>query len=115
MLNYSSKVDETLEMKIYITHMLFSKNRMSSEFSSILSSTINSASLLPGNSESTADLLKEQNPEVLIHRSATTLKQVTSFNVVAEHVADSSNLARPHLSMTSTSTEEIPSFSVTVL
>lgn len=38
--------------------MSFSNIRMSSEFSSELSSTVNSASLLPGNSDSSAEVLK---------------------------------------------------------
>lgn len=45
--------------------MSFSNNRMSSEFSRELSSTIDSASLLPGNSESPEEVLKDtlnENP-----------------------------------------------------
>lgn len=46
------------DVDVIAAHMSFSKNRMSSEFSSVLSSTVSSASLLPGNSESSAEDLK---------------------------------------------------------
>lgn len=44
--------DTTLVLFGLSTHISVSNNRMSSEFSSELSSTMSSASLLPGNSES---------------------------------------------------------------
>lgn len=45
-------------LSLHRTHMLFSKNRMSSEFSSELSSTINCASLPPGKDETSLEILQ---------------------------------------------------------
>lgn len=46
----------------FLTYMSVSNTRMSSEFSSVLSSTMSSASLLPGNSESSVKDLKKPQP-----------------------------------------------------
>lgn len=48
-----------------LTHMSVSNSRMSSVFSSELSSTINSASLLPGNSVSSAKDLKSRFDKII--------------------------------------------------
>lgn len=84
--------------------MSFSNSRMSSEFSSELSSTVNSASLLPGNSESSAKDLK-----------ATWNKILLTWRHIHIIYKDGVVWLGPHLTMASTSTEEIPSCSVTLL
>lgn len=57
-LNVKLEICEMLMWSEPTTHMSFSKNRMLSEFSNVLSSTVSSANLLPGNSESSAEDLK---------------------------------------------------------
>lgn len=89
-----------------ITYMLFSKNLISSELRSALSSTINSASLLPGNTVSGTHVLRTVGNKILlawrcIHRYS---DGVVYYNGVKSHIP-----------MVSTSTDEIPSFPVTLL
>lgn len=86
--------------------MLSSKKRTSSEFSSELSSTINSASLLPGNSDSASEVLKTTQNKILL---------ISSYSCYTQWLWCSSNRVILHLSIASTSTEETPSTSMTLL
>lgn len=88
--------------------MSVSNTRMSSEFSSVLSSTMSSASLLPGNSESSVkDLKKQQQP----NKNCDQILD-THFNMTMQ--CGLSNGAS-YIPISSTSAEGIPSISVTLL
>lgn len=80
---------------LLVAYMLFSKDLRSSEFSRKLISTMASASLLPGNRESSAAVLKVTKVKLLLDLQPSKRSS--------------------HLSMASTSTEETPSSSFTLL
>lgn len=99
-LNVKVEMCEMLTWSQPTTHMSFSKNRMSSEFSSVLSSTISSANLLPGNSESSAEDLKGSVNQIPMRPRDT-------------HILVWWLCVGSHLPISSTSTEEMPSLSAT--